>query len=71
MTTIDLSDDQIGSFCLLCDTTGPARLAALLDRDLGPLCHECFTHALRASVELRWAAALHASQPSHNATSYE
>lgn len=58
MNKIDLTEEQQGCLCLLCDTTGEHRVAQLLDRDLGPLCHDCFSHSLRASVELRWAALL-------------
>ncbi len=55
MNKIDLSEEQQGCLCLLCDVTGESRVAHLLDRDLGPLCHDCFSHALRATTELRWS----------------
>ena len=55
MNSIDLTEEQQGCLCLLCDTTGEKTVANLLDRDLGPLCHECFAHALRATTELRWS----------------
>lgn len=52
MNSIDLTEEQQGCLCLLCEDN---RLANLLDRDLGPLCHDCFAHALRATTELRWS----------------
>jgi hypothetical protein len=54
MNKIDLAEDQIGCLCLLCDTTGEAVVAQLVDRDLGPLCYDCFAQALKATVELRF-----------------
>ena len=51
MTNEDAS--ELLERCLLC--TGPDRpLAQLVDRDLGPLCLECFGFALNATVELRF-----------------
>jgi hypothetical protein len=55
MNKIDLTEEQQGCLCLMCDVTGESRVAHLLDRDLGPLCHDCFGHALRATTELRWS----------------
>jgi hypothetical protein len=55
MNKIDLTEEQQGCLCLLCDVIGESRVAHLLDRDLGPLCHDCFSHALRATTELRWS----------------
>jgi hypothetical protein len=55
MTTIDLKPEHEGCTCLLCDVVGERHVAQLLDRELGPLCHECFALSLRAAVELRWA----------------
>lgn len=55
MNKIDLLEEQQGCLCLLCDVIGESRVAHLLDRDLGPLCHDCFSHALRATTELRWS----------------
>jgi hypothetical protein len=57
MNRIDLEPEHEGCLCLLCDITGQAKVANLLDRDLGPLCYDCFSHALRATVELRWSCA--------------
>jgi hypothetical protein len=62
MNRIDLEPKHDGCLCLICDTTGHAQVAQLYDRDLGPLCHDCFAHALRATVELRWSTLLH-NQP--------
>jgi hypothetical protein len=61
MNLIDLPECQQGTLCNICGDEGPHKTADLQDRDLGPLCHECFAHALRATVALRWAAAT--SQP--------
>ena len=55
MNKIDLAEEQQGCLCLLCDVTGEKRVAHLLDRDLGPLCHDCFGYSLRATTELRWS----------------
>jgi hypothetical protein len=57
MNRIDLEPEHEGCLCLLCDTTGEARVAQLFDRELGPVCADCFAHALRATVFLRWALA--------------
>jgi hypothetical protein len=62
LNRIDLEPEHDGCLCLLCDITSHAQVAQLYDRDLGPLCHDCFAHALRATVELRWATALHLNQ---------
>jgi len=62
MNRIDLQPEHDGCLCLLCEKTGETQVAQLLDRDLGPLCHDCFAHALRATVELRWSTLLH-NQP--------
>lgn len=65
MNRIDLEPEHEGCLCLLCDTTGKAQVAHLYDRDLGPLCHDCFTHALRATVELRWSVATQPQPAQH------
>ena len=54
MNKIDLPADLSGTHCTLCHTEGKKQVAQLLDKDLGPLCHECFTHALRAATALHW-----------------
>lgn len=54
--SIDLPPEHQGSLCLLCGDEGSHQVAHLLDRDLGPLCHDCFAEALKATTELRWAA---------------
>ena len=54
--SIDLPEDQQGCLCNLCGDEGSHQVANLLDRDLGPLCHDCFAEALKATTELRWAA---------------
>jgi hypothetical protein len=54
--SIDLPPEHHGSLCLLCGDEGSHQVAHLLDRDLGPLCHDCFAEALKATTELRWAA---------------
>lgn len=54
--SIDLPPDQEGSLCNLCGDQGQHQVAHLLDRDLGPLCHDCFAVALKATTELRWAS---------------
>ena len=43
------------SFCHLCTDEGKTSVAHLLDKDLGPLCVDCFAAALRAETELRWS----------------
>ena len=43
------------SFCHLCTSEGKTVVAALVDKDLGPLCVDCFAAALRAETELRWS----------------
>jgi len=43
------------SFCHLCTQDGKTVLAHLVDKDLGPLCVDCFAAALRAETELRWS----------------
>lgn len=43
------------SFCHLCTCEGKTVVAALVDKDLGPLCVDCFAEALRAETELRWS----------------
>jgi len=43
------------SFCHLCTCEGKTVIAALVDKDLGPLCVDCFAAALRAETELRWS----------------
>ena len=65
--SIDLPEDLQGSLCNLCGDQGQRQVAHLLDRDLGPLCHECFAEALKAQVELRWASLvpLPAKTPKH------
>jgi hypothetical protein len=54
--SIDLPPEHQGSLCLLCDVFGEAEAAQLYDRDIGPVCHPFFSHALRATTELRWAS---------------
>jgi hypothetical protein len=46
---IDLSEAQRGSLCCVCEDRG----AELADRDLGPVCAECFGHGMLAEKELR------------------
>jgi hypothetical protein len=55
MNTIDLKEEQQGCLCLLCDVYGRARLAEFDDRDLGPVCADCFSELLRATSEMRWS----------------
>ena len=57
MDTVDLIDAASvdSSFCHLCTCEGKTSLAQLIDKDLGPLCVDCFAAALRAETELRWA----------------
>jgi len=43
------------SFCHLCTVEGKTVVAHLVDKDLGPLCVDCFAAALRAETELRWS----------------
>jgi hypothetical protein len=57
MYTIDLPEEHVGTLCNVCGDQGGHPPAELYDRDLGPLCHECFSHALRATVLLRWVTA--------------
>ena len=54
--SIDLPPEHQGSLCLLCGDEGSHQVAHLLYRDLGPLCHDCFAEALKATTELRWAS---------------
>lgn len=56
MNSIDLPESQQGCLCNICGDEGSHQVAHLLDRDLGPLCHDCFAAALRATTELRWAS---------------
>ena len=46
---IDLSEAQRGSLCGVCENRG----AELEDRDLGPVCADCFGHGMLAEKELR------------------
>lgn len=55
MNKIDLTEEQEGCLCLMCDLYGARVVANLYDRDLGPLCHDCFSHSLRATTEMRWS----------------
>lgn len=57
MNLIDLPECQQGTLCNLCGDGDGHKLADLQDKDLGPLCHECFAHALRATVLMRWVTA--------------
>lgn len=57
MNLIDLPECQQGTLCNICGEDEGRTLADLHDRDLGPLCHECFCHSLRATVLLRWVTA--------------
>lgn len=57
MNLIDLPECQQGTLCNICGEDEGHTLADLHDRDLGPLCHECFCHSLRATVLLRWVTA--------------
>lgn len=63
MDTVDLIDAASvdSSFCHLCTVEGKTVVAALVDKDLGPLCVDCFAAALRAETELRWALIMSAS----------
>jgi hypothetical protein len=64
MNSLEVSDDQVGCLCLVCDAAGEARVSKLLDPDLGPVCHECYQHAQMATVELLWqCAAISPSKP--------
>jgi len=54
MNKIDLPEELSGTACTLCATEGTKQTAHFLDRDLGPLCHDCFGHALRATTALQW-----------------
>jgi hypothetical protein len=47
---IDLPGDECDSVCRCCE----GRVARLLDRDLGPVCHECFGELLWVHVTLGW-----------------
>jgi hypothetical protein len=46
---IDLSADERGGLCLVCEEAG----AAYRDRDVGPCCGDCLGAALRAENALR------------------
>lgn len=65
MNSLELSGDQVGCLCLVCDAFGHARVSELLDPDLGPVCAECyFDHCQIATVELLWqCAAISPSKP--------
>ena len=65
MNSLELSEDQVGCLCLLCDVFGQAKVSQLLDPDLGPVCAECyFDHCQIVTVELLWqAAAISLSNP--------
>jgi hypothetical protein len=43
------------ALCHLCVCYDRKTLSHLLDKDLGPLCVDCFAAALRAETELRWS----------------
>lgn len=52
--SIDLPEQQQGCLCNLCGHEGQHRVANLLDRELGPLCFDCFGEALNITVQLRF-----------------
>lgn len=57
MRAMDLVENASveSGFCRLCTSEGKTVVADLVDKDLGPLCVDCFAAALRAETELRWS----------------
>ena len=55
MKTIDLKEEQQGCLCLLCDVYGEMKVAEFDDRDLGPVCSECFGECLRVNHQIAWS----------------
>lgn len=56
LTTVNTEGAEMDSaLCHLCVCYGRKILSHLLDKDLGPLCVDCFAAALRAETELRWS----------------
>lgn len=55
MKTIDLKPDQVGCLCLLCDCYGVIKVAEFDDREVGPVCSECFGECLRVNRQLSWS----------------
>ena len=57
MSAVELIENASvdSSFCHLCTAEGKTVVAHLVDKDLGPLCVDCFAAALRAETELRWS----------------
>lgn len=52
MRLIDLQPEEKGGLCSVCGEGGGHAVAELHDRDLGPVCAECFGHGLRAERAL-------------------
>lgn len=50
MNKIDLTEEQQGCLCLMCDLYGEKNISQLYARNLGPVCGECFPHTLAAEM---------------------
>lgn len=56
MNIIDLTEEQQGCLCLMCEKYGDNKISQLYARDLGPVCGECFPHTLAAEILIRSVA---------------
>jgi hypothetical protein len=50
MNKIDLTEEQQGCLCLMCEKYGENNTSQLYARNLGPVCGECFPHTLSAEI---------------------
>lgn len=53
MNIIDLTEEQQGCLCLMCDLYGEKNISQLYARNLGPVCGECFPHTLAAEILMK------------------
>lgn len=54
MRLIDLPKSDQTACCVVCSGIGRTEAARLLDRDVGPVCYECFAELLNVEAQLRW-----------------